>query len=175
MEIVDVFAEHFFNNNDKPTNSSRMLRVKPKTLEMFEKIALFMFLVLIFLFVFPCFFFLFHFFMFFFFSFFLFLFFSKLSDQTPKLEKNNRKYSKILQISHGHRRPINHFLKLFCHFFHFSFWDSSVWIGSSCEDLSSRDSTLLGPQQGRELHKPRVREKTQDPEEPTARECTTWH
>ena len=30
MEIVDVFVEHFFNNNDKPTKSSRMLRVKPK-------------------------------------------------------------------------------------------------------------------------------------------------
>ena len=28
-----------------------------------------------------------------------------------------------------------------------------------CKDLSSRDSTLLGPQQGREIHKPRVREK----------------
>ena len=48
-------------------------------------------------------------------------------------------------------------------------------IESSCKDLSSRDSTLLGPQQGRELHKPRVREKTQDSEEPMARACTTWH
>ena len=50
------------------------------------------------------------------------------------------------------------------------FLDSTVWILSSCEDLSSRDSTLLGPQQRRELHKPRVREKTQD-----SRACTTWH
>ena len=52
------------------------------------------------------------------------------------------------------------------------FLDSTVWIGSSCKDLSSRNSTLLGPQQGRDQHKRRVR---QDSEEPTARACTTWH
>ena len=53
MEIVSEFGETFHNNNDKPFKSSRILRGKPKTLEILEGSACFhssFFTLIIFLF-----------------------------------------------------------------------------------------------------------------------------
>ena len=55
-KIVDVFFENVHNNNDKPGNRQRILRVKPKTLEIFEDFVSFIFNFSVFSFVFPLFF-----------------------------------------------------------------------------------------------------------------------
>ena len=39
MDIVDVFVENFHNNKDKPWKTSKIFRVKPKHLEIFEDFA----------------------------------------------------------------------------------------------------------------------------------------
>ena len=58
MEIVEDFVEQLYNNNGKPWKSSRIFRVRPKTLEIFEDLAFFMFSCLFFhFFIFSCFFF----------------------------------------------------------------------------------------------------------------------
>ena len=44
MEIMHVFIEVFFyNNNDKPWKSPRTVHVKPRTFEIFEYVAFFIF------------------------------------------------------------------------------------------------------------------------------------
>ena len=112
------FVEHFFNNNDKPTKSSRMLRVKSKISFSCFHFSLLQTVWRFFFCFFMCFFF-FHVFSFFFlFSFFHFFFFFPFSsvfqssDETSKPDKQSDIFKDFLRISHGQRRPSNHCLEI---------------------------------------------------------------
>ena len=47
MEIVEDFTEQSYNHNGKPWKSSRILRVKPKTFEIFGDFAIFEFFIVL--------------------------------------------------------------------------------------------------------------------------------
>ena len=94
MDIVEDFDEQSYNNNGKHLNSSRILRVKSKNLEIFKILTYFIFVFCLFFLVFVCLFFpflsfffpFFHLFPCFHFPFCAFVHFYTLQDKNRKIE-----------------------------------------------------------------------------------------